>query len=180
MRRTNAPAEQTAQSFDDWADLRYHVHRLLRAREEAARAAGLEPQQYLLLLQVKVMQGRQPPTIGALAERLQLCHQSTVELIDWLVDRGILARLPVGRDRSEVFVELRSPGETILKRLERYSQSELEAEGTALVSALQRVNGSAQAGEHRATSNRVPARYTISGREGDVPRGRDGEGGPGQ
>ena len=162
MRRKDAPAEQTARSFDDWADLRYHVHRLLRAREEAARAAGIKPQQYLLLLQVKVMQGRQPPTIRALAERLQLRHQSTAELIDWLVDRGLLARRPVGRDRSEVFVELRSPGETILKRLERYSQRALEAEGAALVSTLQRFNGSSQAGEHGATGNRVPALYTIT------------------
>jgi DNA-binding MarR family transcriptional regulator len=179
VRGKNAPVEQTARSFDDWTDLRYHLHRLLRVREEAARAAGLEPQQYLLLLQVKVMQGRQPPTIGALAERLQLRHQSTVELIDWLVDRGILARRPVGRDRSEVLVELRSPGETILKRLERYSQRELETEGTARVSSLQRVNGSSQAGKHRTTSKRVPACNTISGRRPDIPRGLSGERGPG-
>ena len=179
MRRTNAPAGQTAQSFDDWTDLRYHVQRLLWAREEAARAAGLKPQQYLLLLQVKVMQRGQPPTIGALAERLQLRHQRTVELIHWLVDRGILARLPVGRDGSEVFVELRSSGETILKRLERHAQPALETEGAALVSTLQRFNDSSPAGEHRATSNRVPARDTISDRERDVPRGWDGEGGPG-
>ena len=34
------------------ADLRYQVRRFLRVREELARAAGLEPQQHLLLLQL--------------------------------------------------------------------------------------------------------------------------------
>src|SRR3989442_8154379 len=52
------------------ADLRYQVRRFLRTREVAARAAGVAPQQYVLLLQVKGVDGREPPTIPALAERV--------------------------------------------------------------------------------------------------------------
>ncbi len=63
---------------DYWtlAELRYYVRRFLRARELAAREAGIEPQQYLLLLQVKGLGRGQPATISALAERLQLRHHS--------------------------------------------------------------------------------------------------------
>jgi hypothetical protein len=39
--------------YETLADLRYHVRRFLRVREDAARAAGVEPQQYVLLLQIK-------------------------------------------------------------------------------------------------------------------------------
>lgn len=85
------------------------------------------------------MQGRQPPTIGAVAERLQLRHHGTVELIDRLVDRGMLARRPGGQDRREALVELRPPGETILRRLALFSLRELETEGPALVSTLRRL-----------------------------------------
>src|ERR671919_218829 len=60
-------------------ELRYHVRRFLRAREIAARAEGVEPQHYLLLLQVKGLEGEQPVTIGTLAERLPLRNHSTIE-----------------------------------------------------------------------------------------------------
>ena len=35
------------------ADLRYHIRRLVRIREEVARAAGIEPQQYVERLQIR-------------------------------------------------------------------------------------------------------------------------------
>src|SRR5437773_8167313 len=89
------------------ADLRYQVRRFLRVREVAARAAGVAPQQYLLLLQIKGLQGREPPTIGALAERLQTQHHNAVQLIDRLAERRMVARRREARDRREVLVELR-------------------------------------------------------------------------
>src|SRR5919198_3253278 len=93
------------------ADLRYQIRRFLRVREVAARAAGVEPQQYLLLLQVKGLDGRGPPTIGALAERLQTQHHNAVQLVDRLVERGLVARRRDARDHREVLVELRPAGE---------------------------------------------------------------------
>src|SRR5437879_8779784 len=61
------------------ADLRYRLRRFLRAREPAARTAGVAPQQYLVLLQIKGSHGREPPTIGMLAERLQTQHHGVVQ-----------------------------------------------------------------------------------------------------
>ncbi|HEX6079124.1 MAG TPA: MarR family transcriptional regulator [Methylomirabilota bacterium] len=140
--------------MDYWtlAELRYQIRRFVRVREEAARGAGVEPQQYQLLLQIKAMQGRQPPTIAALAERLQLRHHSTVELIDRLVDRGMLLRRPGAQDRRQVHIELRPSGEAVLNRLVLYSLKELETEGPALVAALSRLVGGSRPGRRRIES----------------------------
>ena len=121
------------------ANLRYQIRRFLRVREVAARAAGVAPQQYLVLLQVKGAHGRRPPTIGALAERLQTQHHNAVQLIDRLVERGMVARRRDGRDRREVRVELRPAGEAVLRRLAHHSIAELRTEGPALVASLTRL-----------------------------------------
>src|SRR5256712_9297800 len=99
------------------ADLRYQVRRFLRTREVAARAAGVAPQQYVLLLQVKGLDGREPATIRALAERLQTQHHAVVQLVDRLAARDMVARRRDVRDRREVLVELRPAGEAVLRRL---------------------------------------------------------------
>lgn len=129
--------------MDYWtlAELRYYIRRFLRARELAAREVGIEPQQYLLLLQVKGLEGRQPTTIRALAERLQLQHHSAVGLVDRLARRGYVARRRDSRDGREVLVELRPAGETVLRRLALFSVQELRTEGPALVATLKRLIG---------------------------------------
>jgi len=131
---------------DYWtlAELRYQIRRFLRTREVAARAAGIEPQHYLLLLQAKGLRGRQAVTLGTLAERLQLRHHSTVELVDRLARRGLVARIADQHDRRTVRVEPTAAGEAILERLARQSLSELRAEGPALVAALRRLMRSAR------------------------------------
>lgn len=123
---------------DYWtlAELRYQIRRFLHTREVAARAAGLEPQQYLLLLQAKGLQGRRPVTVGTLAERLQVKPHSAVELVDRLVRRGLVVRRTDPSDRRMVRVDLRPAGEAILKRLALQSLHELRTEGPALVSTL--------------------------------------------
>jgi DNA-binding MarR family transcriptional regulator len=128
---------------DYWtlAELRYYIRRFLRARELAAREVDIEPQQYLLLLQVKGLEGREPITISALAERLQLQHHSTVGLVDRLARRGYVARRRDSRDGRGVLVELRPAGEAVLRRLALFSIQELRTEGPALVATLKRLIG---------------------------------------
>lgn len=127
-----------AQRVDYWtlAELRYCLRRFLRTREIAARAAGIAPQQYLFLLQVKGLEERGRTTIGAVAERLQLRHHTTVELVDRLVSRGLIARQRAGR---EVVITLRPAGEAILAKLAEHSVRELQTDGPALVAALTRL-----------------------------------------
>ena len=121
------------------ADLRYRLRVFLRAREIAARAARVEPQQYLMLLQVKGLDGRGPATIGALAERLQIQHHAAVQLVDRLVRAGMAARRQQGDDRRTVVVVLRPAGAAMLERLARHSVAELKREGPLLVSSLRRL-----------------------------------------
>ena len=137
------PGRKDPKQVDYWtlAELRYYIRRFLRARELAAREAGVEPQQYFLLLQVKGLGRGQPATISALAERLQLRHHSTVGLVDRLVRRGFVVRRRDRRDRREVLVELRPAGEAVLRRLALFSVAELKTEGPALVAALKRLIG---------------------------------------
>ena len=139
MPGTRLEASAPAVDYGTLADLRYHIRRFLRRREEAARAAGIEPQQYLLLLQLKGVEDRGPITIGTLAERLQIRHHSAVELVDRLVERDMVARRRDGQDRREVSVALRPAGEAVLRRLALYSMEELRTEGPELVRVLRRL-----------------------------------------
>src|ERR671931_280692 len=80
------------------ADLRYQIRRFLRVREVAARAAGVEPQQYLALLQIKGLEGHEVATMSVLAERLQIRHHAVVQLVDRLATAGMVERRRDGRD----------------------------------------------------------------------------------
>ena len=73
-------------NYKAMAELRYQIRRFLRFSENAARQVGIEPQQHQLLLAVRGLPDDVKPTIGVLAERMQLQHHSTVELIDRLVE----------------------------------------------------------------------------------------------
>src|SRR5512147_2695511 len=91
--------------FKAMAELRYQIRRFLRFSENAARQAGIEPQQHQLLLAVRGLPDSVTPTIGVLAERMQLQHHSTVELIDRLVERNLLIRLRSTDDRRQVLIK---------------------------------------------------------------------------
>ena len=141
--------------YETLADLRYHIRRFLRVREEAARATGVEPQQYVLLLQVKGFERRRPATIGALTERLQIRHHATVQLVDRLAQRGLVRRRRAELDRRGVLVELTGRGEAVLRKLALYSLAELRTGGPALASTLTRVIELNGAGRPRRSKTRA-------------------------
>lgn len=128
-----------AVDFQALADLRYRIRRFLRVRETAARSAGIEPQQYLVLLQVKGVEGRGAATITALAERLQIRHHAAVQLVNRLVRRGLVERTRESRDRRTVVVALLPAGERLLSGLAGQSIAELTTEGPLLVASLRRL-----------------------------------------
>jgi DNA-binding MarR family transcriptional regulator len=123
--------------FKAMAELRYQIRRFLRFSENAARGAGIEPQQHQLLLAVRGLPDDLKPTVGVLAERMQLQHHSTVELIDRLTDRGFLIRLRSTDDRRQVLVKLTGDGEEFLKRLSLHHLQELQSAGPRFVKVLQ-------------------------------------------
>ena len=130
------PDEGSIAEYQTLAEFRYQLRRFLRFSEQTARAAGLEPQQQQLLLAVKGLPQGRKTTVGTLAERLQLAHHSTVELIDRLVERGFIQRCRDEGDQRRVLVRLTSQGEEALRNLSLAHRAELRSAGPALVQAL--------------------------------------------
>ena len=121
------------------ADFRYQIRRFLGFSEEQVRAVGMEPQQHQLLLAVKGLPEGVLATIGELAERLQLKHHSTVELVNRLEKLGHVAREPGKQDRRQVIVHLTPKGAAILRRLSLAHHQELEIAGPRLAEALRAI-----------------------------------------
>lgn len=132
----NPEDELSLTEYQALAEFRYQLRRFLRFSEQAARAAGLEPQQHQVLLAVKGLPQGRKATISALAERLQLAHHSTVELVDRLAERGFIERCRGERDQRWVFVTLTSQGEEVLRTLATAHRAELQSTGPALAQAL--------------------------------------------
>jgi DNA-binding MarR family transcriptional regulator len=118
------------------AEFRYQIRLFLIGSERAARAARLEPQQYLLLLALKGLPLGRMPTIRELAERMQLRHHTVVELVDRLEQRHLLRRARISNDRRQVFVHFTPRGERILSRLALQRIEELRTAAPALVRTL--------------------------------------------
>ena len=127
----------TSAEYRALAEFRYHIRRFLRFSEQAARLAGLEPAQHQLLLAVKAHVGQ--PTVGELAERLQLLHHSVVGLVDRLVDCGLVKRNRAEVDRRQVRVRLTPTGEAVLRKLSLEHRAEIGTAGSALAAALQAI-----------------------------------------
>lgn len=128
--------EITPAEYAALAELRYLIRKFVGEGDAVARAAGLEPQQYLLLLAVRGLPEGEEATIRALADRLALKHHSAVELIDRLELHGYVRRTRSRDDRRRVLVSLLPRGEKLLEQVARHRISELRSSGTALVNAI--------------------------------------------
>jgi len=128
--------EITSDEYRALAELRYRIRHFLREGDVVAQAAGLEPQQYLLLLAIRGLPAGQEATIRTLADRLALKHHSAVELIDRLETRGYVRRARGRDDRRRVLVSLQPRGERILEQVARHRIDELRSTGQALVRAI--------------------------------------------
>jgi DNA-binding MarR family transcriptional regulator len=124
--------------YESLAELRYRIRRFLHFSEQAARMAGLEPRQHQLMLALKGLPGPIGPRIGVLAERLQIRHHSTVELVNRLSAAGYVRRHRSGEDRREVWLSLTPKGEKVLRKLSLQHRAELRLHGPALIAALKR------------------------------------------
>lgn len=131
MAKEITPAEYQALS-----ELRYRIRKFVREGDAVASAAGLEPQQYLLLLMIRGIPDGQEATVRTLAERLALKHHSVVELIDRLEAHGYVRRSRSREDRRSVLVSLLPRGEKMLEQVAQHRIGELRATGTALVQAI--------------------------------------------
>jgi DNA-binding MarR family transcriptional regulator len=125
-----------AAEYKALAEFRYQLRKFLRNTEERVRAAGLNPQQYQLLLAIRGLPSGVLPTVGTLAERMQLNHNSMVELVDRCEGRGLIRRTRSGSDRRRVTLSITPEGEDDLRKLASASRHELSGMGSSLVEAI--------------------------------------------
>jgi len=118
------------------SDFRYEIRRFVRFSEQAARAAGLGPQQHQALLAVKGLPPREVATVGILSERLQIRHHSAVELVDRLEAKRLIRRTQAESDRRQVVINLTVRGEKLLLDLTQQHYTELRKASQRFLRAL--------------------------------------------
>lgn len=107
------------------ADFRYAIRSFMEFSEQAARNAGLTPQQHQALLAVRGLTIDGNATLGALAGRLRVRHHSTVELVNRLTEAGLIRRSIDAADRRRVLLSLTSKATRILESLSATHLEEL-------------------------------------------------------
>jgi DNA-binding MarR family transcriptional regulator len=123
------------------AAFRYELRGFLAFSEQAARAAGIEPQQHQLLLAAGGLPPKQRPNIRTLAERLCVQHHTAVALVDKLAERGLVKRERSLEDKREVLVRLTDAGSELLQELSRQHRLHLQSVGPEMVAALAAILG---------------------------------------
>ncbi len=93
------------------------IIRFVRTREKAMRADGLEPLQFQLLALVQPLTADATrPNISEVAAQLGMQHHSAVELVDRLVERGLLQRNRANHDHRHVLLSVTARGKKLLRR----------------------------------------------------------------
>jgi len=129
----------TLSDYQALAEFRYQIRRFLHFSEQVIKQAGLERGQYQLMLAIKGMPPGVRPRIRELANRMQVRHHSTVELVNRLEASGFVHRTRAQDDRREVLLALTSKGERVLGELALHHRDELRSAGPELVAALRRI-----------------------------------------
>lgn len=141
----------------DYQALRRFRHALrvfMRASEQAARGAGTTPAQHQLLLAIRGHPPTGTPTIGDIAEILQLRHHSTVELIDRAHDAGLVERRTDPSDQRRQRLVLTDAGLELLEGLSQVHRDELRRFRTEMVDVLQELGDESGSAQQSPTDDR--------------------------
>jgi DNA-binding MarR family transcriptional regulator len=117
-------------------NFRFAIRSFLHFSEQASRSAGIDPQQHQLMLAIKARGGEDGLPIADVAERLQIRHNTAVELIDRAEARSVVTRTPSPDDGRKVLVRLTQDGEDLLRTLSLHHLAELQQAAPALVEVL--------------------------------------------
>jgi DNA-binding MarR family transcriptional regulator len=147
-------AEITTGEYRALAELRHRIRLFLKEGDATARTAGLEPQQYMMLLAIRGLPLNEDASIRTLANRLALKHHSAVELIDRLERHGYVRRSRSRADRRQVLISLLPKGNRVLNEVARQRISELRASGASLVRAIRALLEKGRNGNYRSSRKR--------------------------
>jgi DNA-binding MarR family transcriptional regulator len=108
----------------------------LRVSEDLAHDVGITPQQHQALLAVRGYPGETAPTVGDLAARLQLRHNSAVGLVTRLEKQAFVKREVSKRDQRRMHVKITAKGHALLDKLTEAHRSELRHIGPEITRLL--------------------------------------------
>ena len=108
------------------AAFRCELRRFLARSENVARGIGIPPQQHQALLAVRGYAGPGEMSISDLADCLFIRHHSAVELVDRLVERGLLARHDHPDDRRKTSLVLTDQAHAVLGELTETHVEEIQ------------------------------------------------------
>jgi DNA-binding MarR family transcriptional regulator len=123
------------------ASFRYEIRRFLQFSEQAAAAAGLQPQQHQLLLQIAGAPDGTLVTVSHIADRMGLRHHTLVELSKRCESAGLVRRTRDPDDGRRVVLELTPQGSRALRQLSNVHSAQLREQAPALIEALKRIRG---------------------------------------
>ncbi|RXS95433.1 MarR family winged helix-turn-helix transcriptional regulator [Silvibacterium dinghuense] len=121
------------------AKFRREIRRFLQFSEQAATAAGLQPQQHQMLLQIAGAPDGTMVTVGHIAEMMGLRHHSVVELSKRCEAAGLVRRTHDAADRRCVLLELTAQGQRALRQLSDVHAQQLRELAPDLIQALTRI-----------------------------------------
>ena len=121
------------------AEFRHQLRMFLRFSEAAAQKLGLEPQHHQLLLQVAGAPSEVQATIGYVAQRLGLRHNTAVELVNRCEEKGLVLRRHDGTDRRCVLLDVTPKGREMLEALSIDHAEELNDLAPRLIRTLSRL-----------------------------------------
>jgi DNA-binding MarR family transcriptional regulator len=98
------------------AEFRAALRRFLRTSEDAARAAGMTPQQHLLLLQIAGSPDG-TATVSGLVEKLALTQSAVTELVQRAEQAGLVRRSASAVDGRVAHLSLTKDGATRLAQV---------------------------------------------------------------
>ena len=128
----------TKAEYEGLAAFRRALREFMVFSVQAARKAGLTPQQHQAMLAIKGAPTRDTLTVGEIAEALKIKPHSGVELVDRMAHLGLVQRHTDPLDHRRVQVGLTAHGEHVLEALSAQHLRELRAIGPAVAALLHR------------------------------------------
>lgn len=122
--RRKTPAILSYEDYKVLAAFRAALRRFTHFSEEAAKSAGLKPQQHQALLAIRAAEGG-VLSIGELAEFLLIQPHSASELADRLSALNLVSRTPDPTDRRSMKLHLTPAAKTTLQSLSLTHRDEL-------------------------------------------------------
>lgn len=128
------------------AAFRRELRSFFSRSESSARALDITPQQHQALLAIRGQPGPEKLSVGRLAEHLFIKHNSAVELIDRLVEKGLLSREEDPEDRRRMRLELTPHAHELLDRLTAVHVEEIRRLAPLLSAVAEQLGSLSSAG----------------------------------